>query len=558
MRFHSVRRGAYLVLGAAALLAGCGGRDGASSSGGGTVIIGTGQDPQTLFPPNADNVQARAVIEQIFDRLADRGASLNTVGDAGFVPRLARSWEWSPDSLRVTFHLDPLARWQDGRAVSADDVRFAFAVFTDTLVGARQGRDLRAAVDSISVGDSLTCTAWFRQRSPERFDALVTSLTPLPAHLLGGMRRDSLPLSAFARNPVGNGPFRLVKWEQDVRLEIAPSPAWHGARPVLDRVIWTFAPDASTLAEQFMAGESDFLEYLSVEDAAAAARQPDLRVIRLGSYSYNFLQFNLRDGASERPHPLFGDRALRRALTMALDRQLLVRSVFDSLGRVGLGPFVRAQWSADTTLAQIAFDRQGAARLLDSLGWRTGADGIRARAGRTLAFTLIVPTSSKPRQSFAVLIQEQLRLAGVKVEIEKIDGNTLFDRLKKRRFEAAMGGLAATPTPSGVKQTWTSAAAREGGFNYGRYDSPPFDAQVDSAITAGEQAGAKAHYRAAYQIIVDDAPAIWLYEPPVQAGANTRLRLGTIRSDAWWMGIPGWSIAPGKRLPRDAAPARSR
>ena len=184
MRFHSVQRGAYLVLGAAALLAGCGGRDGASSSGGGTVIIGTGQDPQTLFPPNADNVQARAVIEQIFDRLADRGASLNTVGDAGFVPRLARSWEWSPDSLRVTFHLDPLARWQDGRAVSADDVRFAFAVFTDTLVGARQGRDLRAAVDSISVGDSLTCTAWFRQRSPERFDALVTSLTPLPAHLL--------------------------------------------------------------------------------------------------------------------------------------------------------------------------------------------------------------------------------------------------------------------------------------------------------------------------------------------------------------------------------------
>lgn len=554
MRFHSVRRGACVMLGAAALLAGCGGGDG---SGGGTVIIGTGQDPKTLFPPASDNIQARVVTELIFERLADRGGSLNTLGDAGFVPRLAQRWDWSADSLRVTFHIDPRARWQDGRAVSAEDVRFGFAVFTDTIVGARTGADLRAVVDSISVGDSLTCTVWFRQRSPERFDVLVTSLTPLPAHLLRAVRRDSLALSGFARNPVGNGPFKLVNWEQQVRLELAPSPSYAGARPALDRVIWTFAPDASTLVKQFMAGESDFLENLSVNDAAAAARQPNLRVIRLGSFGYNFLQFNLRDGASDRPHPLFGSRTLRRALTMALDRQLLVRSVFDSLGRVGLGPFVRAQWSADTTIAQIAFDRQQAARLLDSLGWRTGADGIRTRDGQPLAFTLIVPTSSNPRQSFAVLIQEQLRIAGVKVDIERLDGNTLVDRIQKHAFEAAMGGLAATPAPSGVKQTWTGAAARDGGLNYGRYENAAFDAQVDSAISAGAQASAKSHYRAAYQIIVDDAPAIWLYEPPTLDGASARLQLGTLRPDAWWMGIPSWSIAPGKRLPRDAAPAKT-
>ena len=280
-------------------------------------------------------------------------------------------------------------------------------------------------------------------------------------------------------------------------------------------------------------------------------------MIELGSFAYSFLQFNLRDGAGDKPHPLFGDRALRRALTMALDRRLLVRSVFDSLGRVGLGPFVRAQWSADTGVAQIPFDRPGTARLLDSLGWRAGADGVRARGGRPLAFTLFVPTSSKPRLSMAVLIQEQLRLAGVRVEIERLDNNTMSDRFKTHRFDAAMAGLAATPTPSGVEQTWTGAAAREGGFNYGRYESARFDAQVDSAITASTKATARAHYRAAYQVIVDDAPAIWLYEPPVEAGASARLRLGVMRADAWWMGIPGWSIAPGKRLPRNAAAAAS-
>ena len=555
MRFHSVRRGACVMLGTVALLTGCAGREGAA--GGGTVIIGTGQDPKTLFPPNADNIQARAVTELIFQKLADRGASLNTVGDAGFVPRLAQRWDWSPDSLAVTFHIDPRARWQDGHAVTAEDVRFGFQLFTDSLVGARMRGDLRASIDSVSVGDSITCTAWFRKRSPERFDGLVTSLTPLPAHLLRDSWHDAVALSAFSRAPVGNGPFKLVKWEQQVRLELAPSASYSGAHATLDRVIWTFAPDASTLVKQLMAGESDFLENPSVDDAVAAGKQTDLRVIRLGNYNYNFLFFNLRDGASDRPHPLFGDRALRRALTMALDRQLLVRSVFDSLGRVGLGPFVRAQWSADTTLTQIPFDRQGAMRLLDSLGWRTGADGVRARNGRPLAFTLILPTSSQPRQRFAVLMQEQWRSAGVKVDIERLDNKAWTERSQQHLFDASMGGWGATPTPSGVAQTWTSSATSKGGLNWGRYQNTSFDALVDSAVTAPTQADAKAHYRAAYQVIVDDAPAIWLYEPPSLALVNARLQLGTIRPDAWWMGIPSWSIAPGKRLPRDAAPAKT-
>ncbi len=553
MRFDSVRRSARFVLGAAALLAGCGGGD--RTAGGGTVIIGSAQDPKTLFPPTADGVQARAITDLIFERLADRGPSLNTVGDSGFVPRVAQRWEWSPDGLRLTFHVDPRAQWQDGNPVTAADVRFGFAVYTDTLVGSRMGSDLRAVVDSVSVGDSLTCTVWFRQRSPERFDVFVSSMTPLPEHLLGGMRRDSLAMSAFARSPVGDGPFKLVKWEQQVRLEVAPSSSYRGGRPVLDRVIWSFAPDASTLVKQLMAGESDFVEGLAPDAVPSVVGQPGLRLVRLGAYNYNFLQFNLRDGATSRAHPLFGDRTLRRALTMALDRGLLLRSVFDTLGRVGLGPFVRAQWAADTTLAQIAFDRARAARLLDSLGWRTGADGMRARNGRPLAFALLAPTSSTPRMSFAVLIQEQLRLVGVKVEIQKMDFPAMQARMMSHAFDAVMGGLAASPSPSGVRQSWTSAASHNGGLNYGSYDNPAFDAQVDSALVATGPSTARSHYRRAYQIIVDDAPAIWLYEPPNLAGASTRLQLGTVRADAWWMGIPGWSIAPGRRLPRDAAPA---
>ena len=196
---------------------------------------------------------------------------------------------------------------------------------------------------------------------------------------------------------------------------------------------------------------------------------------------------------------------------------------------------MRAQWAADTTVKQIPFDRAAAMRTLDSLGWKAGA----------------------ARQAYAVLVQEQLRLAGVRVDVQKVDIGAMNENAKKHLFDAILAGLGATPSPSGIKQTWTGATSREGGFNYGRYANSAFDAQVDSAATSSGIAGAKAHYRAAYQIIDDDAPAIWLYEPPTFAAANTRVITGDVRPEVWWRGIPGWSIAAGKRLPRDAAPAKS-
>ncbi len=555
LRFAIATRRAGL-LGAAGLLATAGCSRDAGVGGGGTVITATAQDAGTLLPAFVQTAQERAVTEVLFDKLADLGPTLDPGGDGGFVPRLAQRWDWSRDSLAITLHLDPRARWHDGRPVGALDVRFAFAVYVDTLVRSPRGGDLRSLLDSISVGDSLTCTAWFRNRSPEQFYNLVSTLVPLPEHLLGRMPRDSLRASAFARQPVGSGPFRFVRWESRQRIELAAVDSFYRGRPKLDRLIWSVAPEMASLVQRLFAGDADFLEALPPGNVAEAAKRPDLRLLLRAGFDYAYLGFNLRDGAGDRPHPLFGDRALRRALTMAVDREAMRRSVFDSAARLALGPFVRAQWSADTTLPQLPFDPAAATRALDSLGWRAGADGLRARRGRPLAFTLLVPSSSANRQKYAVLIQEQLRLAGVRVDIEGLDVNAFVDRMTTRRFDALMGSWSTTPSPSGIRQTWTSSAAHTPSpFNAGRYMNPAFDAQVDSALGARDVVAAKTHYRSAYRIIDDDAPAIWLYEPRMVAGVHRRLVTGPLRADAWWAGLESWSIAPGGSLPRDARPA---
>ncbi len=384
MRFPLVARAARTAIGLGLLAAACRGTEG---SGGGTVIVATAQDPDNLFPPLVANLQGKEITDNLFEKIADVGPALNTVGDAGFVPRLAQRWEWSPDSLRLTLHLDPRARWHDGHPVTARDVTFAYSLYTDPKVGARGGGDLMTTLDSMTTVDSLTCIGWYKKRSPEQFYQLVSTLTPLPEHLLGKVPRDSLRTSAFARAPVGNGAFKLVRWDPRQRVELAAVDGFYRGRPILDRVIWTIAPDAATGIKQLLGGEADFIEYLPPPDAAEAAKHADIQVIPRVNFDYNFMQFNTRDGASDKPHPLFGDRAMRRALTMALDRKAMVQNMFGGSGAVGLGPFVRAQWSADTTLTQIGFDRAGAARLLDSLGWHAGADSMRARNGKPLAFS---------------------------------------------------------------------------------------------------------------------------------------------------------------------------
>jgi peptide/nickel transport system substrate-binding protein len=538
-----------LLVIAACLAVAC--RSGEVGPTGGVLVVSTGADAETLFPPLAVGNQGRAVTELLYDKLADIGPALNTIGDAGFVPRLAQSWEWSRDSLTVTFHLDPQARWHDGQPVTARDVQYAFRVWTDSAVGAVQ-RAALAGVDSIAAPDAGTARVHFRDRTPEQFYALVYTLIPLPAHRLAAIADTALHDAPEVRAPVGSGPFRFVSWTPRAALELRANAAYYRGRPRLDGVVFVVAAQGATVSARLLGGEADFLEQLAPPDFAQLPRDGSVRAQPYGGFDYAFMQFNVRDGASGGAHPLFGDRALRRALTMGVNRAALVRSVFDSLARPAIGPFSRTQWTADTTLRGIPFDSLGALRALDSLGWTDGnGDGVRDRAGRTLAFSLLVPASSRTRQAAAVLLQAQLKALGVRVTIEQADFNAFLDRAHRGAFDALVGGVRTNPSPRGVRDVWGTPGPSRGAQNWGAWSNAAFDAQVDSALSATTIGAVRAHFRVAYQTAIDDAPAIWLYEPRLFAGTHRRLTVGALRPDAWWSDVAHWSIDPAQRLPRD-------
>lgn len=508
------------------------------------IVISTAADADALIPPLVATTSGKQVVDLLFDHLADPALStVRTDGDAGFVPRLARRWTWSPDSLSIAFEIDSTARWHDGRPVTAADVKFSFDLYVDEAVGSMHARGL-AGIDSVSLRDARTVVAWWHQRHPEQFFQLAYNLAVMPKHLLDTVKRSELLASSYASHPVGTGRYRFGAWDRKRQLVLVADSANYRGRPRFDRVIWSVAPDPNAATMAVLSGQADVLEVLRGDAVAKAAAVPTLRTVEYGSLDYGYLALNQRP---TRGHTsLFTDRALRVALSSAIDRVAVVRNALDSLGRVALGPVTRADATVDTTVRGIPFDTAAAARTLDSLGWRwNAAHAVRMKGDRELAFDILVPASSGTRKKLAVLLQAQLASIGAKVEIDAVETGVFASRLARGDFDAALNVWRNDPSPASLRQSWGSAKGEDVGANFGRYASASFDATLDSAIAAFDPAMRTTLFRRAHAIIVADAPAIWLYEPRNLAAVRSRLVPVGIRPDAWLAGLGDWRIDGG-------------
>jgi peptide/nickel transport system substrate-binding protein len=537
---HGVRIFLILTLAAACSPNGDGKSSAATGPVGGTIVISTAADADVLLPPLTLTVQGRQVVDQIFDNLADIGPSLNTVGDVGFTPRLSDHWTWAADSMSIAFHINPRARWHDGAAVTAEDVRYTFRLVKDTSLASPLASNLDN-IDSVSVPDSLTARVWFHQRTPDAFFKAASPVAILPSHLLNKTSPALLRESTFARAPVGSGRFKFAAWDRGARIVLQADSANYRGRPNADRVIWLVSADYPAAALRFLGGNADFLDAVKPELVPQVKAKGADVVLSAGSLDYGYVAFNLRNANNSGPGPVLGDREVRRALVMAVDRSALVRSVFDTLGLVAHGPATRVLATSDTTIG-LPYDPERASRTLDSLGWKRGPDGMRFRNGKPLRFSLMLPSSSSIRMKFAVLLQEQWRKAGAAVRIEPLEANAFGARMEGRKFESLLNAWHIDPTPSSVREEWATSEIRRGGYNATSYSSPRFDAVIDSAVKEMNPTRSAVLYRRAYRTLTDDAPAMWLYEVRNARGVSRRIHVTGLRPDAWWANLADWSV----------------
>lgn len=513
---------------------------------GATLVLAVTAAPRSLLPPFASDLVSGQLCDLVYQRLAEPRPGFSPHGDAGYRPALARAWTWSADSLQLRFTIDTAARWHDGVPVTSADVAFTFALLRDPSVGAHRSGPSRV-VDSVTVADRQTVVVWANRRTPNLFHDVVYGMHVLPAHRYAAVARSALATVAARELPVGSGPFRVVERQTDrVLLERV------GATPndAIARLVVRLFPGYDSALLALLAGEVHLIDFVRPSDLPRVRARGPLATLSMPGFGYAALQFNLRaaDGAgalhAASSHPVLGDVRVRRALAMAIDRDVLVANVLDGQGTVGTGPIPRGA-GGQIPGTMPTFDPAAAERLLDHAGWvRSDAGAVRQRAGRPLEIAVLVPASTATRVRTAVLVQSMLARVGVRVTIERLDHAAMVDALERGRFDAALTAYRVDPDPTSVASDWTTRhGQRSSGFNYGGYASSRTDTLLALAGRASGPAADRA-YAAAVASIVGDVPAVFLYEPVATVVHPRTWRPIGLRGDAWWASLPEWRLAP--------------
>lgn len=519
-----------------------------------TLVIALAAEPTLLAPPLIAETQGFVVADQILERLAEPDSTLDVVGDRAYHPRLAESWSWAPDSLSIAFRIAADAQWHDGRPVTARDVRFTFELYTDTAV-ASPAAPLLENIDSVHVRDDRVAVFWFHRRHARQFFDATFHMRILPEHVLRAVSPASLRSTAFARAPTGSGPFRFARWVPGQLVELAANEEFHRGRARFDRVVFTIAPDPSAALARALAGDVDVVPDLRPGDVPVVARSGTLAVVRWASLSSGLVMLDLRDRARrDRPHPVFGDRSVRQAVTMAIDRRRLTAAALGDGAEPAVGPLPSALMRSTPT-PLLPFDTAAAAALLDSSGWRTDHDGgARHRGSTPLRFTLLVPATGLAAQRVAVVMQDELRRLGVVMQIELADNAALAARLTEHQFDAALIALDWDPNPLSARQLWGSFNNGPGeNSNFSGYRNDVFDSSMDAAASASDSIAANLATSRAWRALIRDAPAIWLYDLRRVGSVRGCVHPVGVRPDAWWASLSSWSVSntcrPGSERP---------
>ena len=504
-----------------------------------TLVVAAISEPTALLPPLVGETVGRDIGDQIFERLADLRAGAASIDTTAYQPALAERWE-RIDSLAWRFHLRPAARWHDGRPVTSEDVRFSFEAFSDTTIGSPAQSTLAGRV-AIVPEDSATFLVRFTEPSPEQLYDATYHVRIIPAHIWGAIPKGDWAGDTALAHLVGTGPYRVAQWQRGEFLTLVADSTFTPA-PFIRRAIWRFTADPDAALNLVLSHEADVLEAAAGPDRERrAAADSSVRVVRYPSAAYGFLGFNLvssRGGAA--PHPVLGDRDTRRALARAIDRTTAARSVFGPSVKAPPGPVSQLLWIWSDSIATSPFDPTAARRELESLGWRAGKDGPRARQGRRLAFDILVPSTSASRRQLAVVLQEMWRAVGAAVTVTAVDFPVFQQRLGQGRFDSYIGAWIDEPSPRGLADQWTRAGWAA--LNYGHYADARFDSLFTKASGTANVGEAERAYRAALDVLNADAPALFLFAPANAAVLSPRVRGIEINPYSWASGLRKWRL----------------
>lgn len=490
MTARSIRAGAAAALaGALALVAAaCSTPDdgrGRAAGGKDSAVVGIAYEPETLSPLLGYGKDGNS---KIFDGLLTHDAHMK------LKPALASALPEVSDGGRTyTFTLRPGVTFSDGEPFTADDVVFTY----DTILDEKTNNASKAELDAIDrVEKKGDRTVVFHLKYPYAPFAERTVLPIAPRHIAG---KQDVNSGSFTTKPIGTGPYVLTHWSKGEKLTFKANPTYWGGAPKVKNFTMAIIKDDDVRATRLRSGDLDGA-VLPPNLAATFASDKDKKTLAAKTFDY-------RNVTLPSAHPVTGDRAVRRALDVAVDRPAMVNGILSGAGKPAYGPVpTDSPWFAKGT--ERRHDLNEARRILDAAGWKKGDDGIRHKDGRRASFTLWYLSGDKLRQEHALAFASDAKKAGIEVKAESGTWEAIEPNMKRDAVLAG-GGSPADPDFDQYLLLHSSLAG-DGFNNMSRYADRTVDAKLVEARRTDDHGARKAAYDTIQRRLADDPAYIFL------------------------------------------------
>ncbi len=480
----------------------------------GTVVIALSGAPSALDPRIATDAYSEQLLQMTHAGLLRRDPG----GD--LVPDLASSRE-SRSPTEFVFRLRPGIRFHDGRELTSKDVRYTF----EWILDPKNRSPHKAAFDKIvgiETPDRLTVR--FRLREP---------FAPFAAEMTRGI----VPVNTAARGyapPIGAGPFRVEDVEPGDSVTLARFDGYFGGRPAVSRVVVKFIPDSTLRFLELKMGSVNFvLNGIDPEMLPEIAKNGNLVIEEAPGSNASYLGYNLKDR-------FLSDARVRRAIAMAIDRDAIVRTLWKGKADKADSILAPGFWAHEAGLPEIPFDLRQAKRLLDEAGYRD-PDGD----GPAVRFTLTYKTSQNAlRLRIATAIQDQLRKAGVGLDVRSYEWGTFFGDIKSGNFQLYGLTWVGLRDPDIFHLAFHSKMVPPSGANRNRYGNDEVDRLTEAGERETDRGKRKRIYARVQEILARDLPVFPLWINRNILVRDRRLAGFTITPDEDYSYIRFMTVSP--------------
>ncbi len=454
----------------------------ATAASGQTLRIGILDDPDLLDPAPGKSFVGRIVFQSLCDKLVDISPELK------IVPRLALSWDTTEDGKVITFKLRDGVTFQDGEKFDAAAVKYN--IERDKTMPESIRKAELASVESVDVIDPLTVR--YTLKKP---DSTVLAALTDRAGMMVAPEAAKQAGAKFGLNPVCSGPYTFVERVQQDHITLARNPNYWNAKAFsFDKIVFRTITDSTARLASLRSGDLDIVERVEPTDVKELEAQKEFKVTSIVSLGYQGLTINVANGPQSKT-PIGQDKRIRQALSLAIDRQVLMDAVFDGNFIPGFQAVPPVSPYYSDKFPPPKRDLEKAKALLKAAGVEHPVIQVR------------YPTASR-NQKVMEVVQAMAAEAGFDIKLISTEFATQMKVQTDGDYEVVYIGWSGRPDPDGNIYSFYVCG---GGLNDNHFCNPEVDKILADTRLTTDVAARKALYEKFDAIVLDDLPIIYLY-----------------------------------------------